>query len=108
MHYAALLKAELADVGGKTDEAQYLFENALDLAQKRGQINDTAKFEQRYSEFLARQGKTSEAAKHMQVAVRLYDQWGAKALSRQLGIRYPELICPVASVELPPNTTFED
>ena len=97
VHYAALIKAEFADLYGKSDLAQNLFTQAIDLAEGRKQINDVAKFEQRLAEFYLRQQKVEKAAQHMHRAVELYKSWGALAVSSRLGKKYQDLLRPVPS-----------
>ena len=77
VHYAMLLDAEFADLKGKVIKAEKNFESAILRAEKRNQLNDAAKGEQRYGEFLLRHKKVKQASIHLQRAADLFDSWGA-------------------------------
>mgnify|MGYP000117889535 CR=1 FL=1 len=95
-----MLNAEFAELKGKAVKAENQFECAILRAHSRGQTGDAAKCEQRYGEFLLRQKRGKEAALHIQRAAKMFDEWGALAVGDQLRDRYPEMMCPLPSVEL--------
>ena len=95
-----MLDAEFADLSDKPIEAEKHFECAVLRAERRQQIGDVAKCEQRYGEFLLRRNKAKEASPHLQRAATLYDEWGAHAVGNEMRKRHPEFTCPIPSFEL--------
>ena len=101
VHYSKLLEAELAAIRQKPDEARTLFEEAVHLAEGRKEVSAIAKIEERFAQFELRQQRTRQASIHMQRAFNHYEEWGAQALCSNLRDQHPELMLPIATLDIP-------
>ena len=79
MHYAMLVKAELADLEDDDVKAVENYSQALSLAEKRGHINDQAMGHQRLGAFYLRRSETGLATANLAKSVVLFARWGATA-----------------------------
>ena len=80
--YDELLKAEFASLDGK-GSAERHYEKAIILCGRRGVRNIWALAHQRRGEFHLREGNDDDALYDINNAIRLYEDWGAKAKAKQ-------------------------
>ena len=90
--YDALLKAEFSSLDGKWSHAERHYETAIKLCGRRGFRNDWALAHQRRGEFHLREGNDDDALYDINNAIRLYEDWGAKAKVEQLKEKYGKLL----------------
>jgi predicted ATPase/signal transduction histidine kinase len=88
---AALVGAEIARVEGRVVDAEQLYEQAIDLAQKSGFIQIEALANELASRFYAARGLGKIARVYLQDARYGYLRWGADGKVRQLDGQYPSL-----------------
>jgi len=88
---AALVGAEIARVEGRVVDAEQLYEQAIDLAQKSGFIQIEALANELASRFYAARGLGKIARVYLQDARYGYLRWGADGKVRQLDGKYPSL-----------------
>ena len=92
VHYASLFQAETYDLQGDAVKAIEQYSSSINRAGERSAIQDEALAEQRFGEFYLRQKNKREAHNHLLRSVRLYEEWGALAKSKQLRIKHKESI----------------
>ena len=90
--YDELLKAEFASLDGKGPRAKRHYEKAILLCGRRGVHNIWALAHQRRGEFYLREGNDDDALYDINNAIRLYEDWGAKAKVEQLKAKYGKLL----------------
>lgn len=93
-HYLSLLRAEVADLSGKPDEARKLYETSMAISSRQGLINDGALVNECLAIFYLRHGDQENSNFYMRRGHRLYTEWGALAMSRRLEQLYPEAFLP--------------
>jgi hypothetical protein len=101
-HYDALLKAEFASLEGKGPRAKLHYETAILLCGRRGVRNVWALAHQRRGEFYLREGNDEDALYDINNAIRLYEDWGAKAKVEQLKAKHKKLIGHPSEIKTTP------
>ncbi|MGY2258711.1 trifunctional serine/threonine-protein kinase/ATP-binding protein/sensor histidine kinase [Pseudomonas sp. SDO55104_S430] len=101
---AALIAAEIARVEGRVLDAELLYEQAINLAQKDGFTQIEALANELASRFFAARGFGKIACVYLQDARYGYLRWGADGKVRQLEAKYPSLRTEESS--LGPITTM--
>ncbi|WAS93232.1 AAA family ATPase [Nannocystis punicea] len=91
-HKHTLVKAEVARVRGREDEAATLYDQAIDLAKENGFWRDAAMASEVCARFYLGKGRTRIARAYMTDAYHGYLYWGATAKMEDLMARFPELI----------------
>ena len=86
-----LLKAELLDVSGKSEEATVLYEEAIKNSDKYEHLADSGLARELYGSSLWRRGKQREALEMLESSCEAYKEWGANAVVSRLEKTYPEL-----------------
>jgi tetratricopeptide (TPR) repeat protein len=94
-HYQIGLEAEMLALKHNHDEAIRKFERAIAIATRGGYMHDAALLNERYGEFVLQRGDHDRGMYHLNIALRLYAEWGAsmkvQLLSRKYGLcEYPE------------------
>jgi tetratricopeptide (TPR) repeat protein len=97
--YDELLKAEFASLDGKGSHAERHYEKAILLCGRRGMLNVWALAHQRRGEFYLRKGNDDDAIHDINNAIRLYEDWGAKAKSEQLKEKHGRLLGHPSEIE---------
>ncbi len=90
--YDELLKPEFASLDGKGPRAKLHYEKAILLCGRRGVRNVWALAHQRRGEFHLREGNDDDALYDINNAIRLYEDWGAKAKVEQLKEKHGKLL----------------
>ncbi|MGP1386202.1 MAG: AAA family ATPase [Thainema sp.] len=90
-HRYLLVKAEMARLRNRITEAQHCYEQAIQLAQQFGYIQDNAIANERLAQFYTDQGNTVIARAYLMEARHAYLQWGAIAKVADLDAHYPYL-----------------
>ena len=76
------------------------YEAAVVYAGRRGLTQDRALAHERYAQHLHQLGDAQEGDFQLREAVKLYDEWGARAKVKQLRELYPKLIVPVVEIDV--------
>jgi predicted ATPase/signal transduction histidine kinase len=90
-HKHLLAAAEIARVEGRRSQAQDLYDEAIDAAQKNGFIHHQAVAAECAARFYLEHKKTRIAQVYLGQAHHLYAKWGALAKVKQLEEKYPNL-----------------
>jgi hypothetical protein len=90
-HYEALLEAEMTVNSRWPHVAKKNYEIAIALSTKGGFIQDAALAQERFGDFLLRSGDRDEASFQFGEAIKLYNEWGAKAKALQLQRQHADL-----------------
>lgn len=96
-HRWLLIGAELARVQGRDAEAEGLFGQSIDTAQRHGFIAHEAQALERAAAFHAERGQAGFARACLQQARQLYQRWGAHAKVRALDADDPPAVPPARS-----------
>ena len=89
----ALLDAEWASLRGKQLDAMHRYEAAITAAEQRGFIQDQALIHQRFGEFfLSNMNDPNQARIQFQMAIQLYEDWGAYGVAAHWKEKYHGLI----------------
>ncbi len=99
-HYDELLQAEFASLDGKGPHAEHHYETAILLCGRRGMRNVWALAHQRRGEFHLREGNDDDALYDINNAIRLYEEWGAKAKAEQLKEKHGKLLGHLSEIEV--------
>lgn len=100
LHKYYLVEAERLRVSGQDSDASVLYDQAIDLAQDHGYINEGALACECAALFYLERGRNRAARAYMQDAHDAYMHWGAGAKVRDLEARYPNLL---KWSEIPPH-----
>src|SRR5262249_50150734 len=88
---AALVRAEIARIGGREMEAMGLYEQAIRAAHDNGFVQNEAVAYELASQFYAARGLETIARAYLQNARSCYRRWGAEGKVRQLEQAHPHL-----------------
>lgn len=96
-HYHSLLNAEQAALDREYHEAEALYKEAIILAARPGYLHDAALFNERYADFLRKEGHhfalaEDEIVYRIEEAIRYYKEWGAKAKVEMLQAEHGRLL----------------
>ncbi len=91
-HKYLLCAAEIAFLEGRNDQAQSLYDQAVETAQKNGFIHHQALACEYAADFYLAQGKAKFADIYLETAHYLYTKWGAQAKVKRLEKKYPHLL----------------
>jgi serine phosphatase RsbU (regulator of sigma subunit) len=94
-HRLALVSAEIAGLGGETEQAMDLYDRAIRLAREGGFTYHEAEANELAAKYHLRKQRTAVARAYLQEAYYGYQQWGAKTKTRQLAESYPTLLAGV-------------
>ncbi|MDB9527740.1 AAA family ATPase [Oscillatoria sp. CS-180] len=94
-HKWDLIEAEHHRISGKKALAADLYDQAIRGAKTSGYIQEEALANELAAKFYLEWGKENAAAGYMQSAYYGYAYWGAKAKTKDLEKRYPQLLQPV-------------
>jgi PAS domain S-box-containing protein len=86
-----LVAAEVSRVTGETLEAETLYEEAIQCAQRRGFAQNEGIGNELAARFYLDRGLETSAQAYLRRAHRCYQRWGAEGKVRQLEDRYPSL-----------------
>lgn len=86
--WTSVLKAELAEMNGRYDEAILAYESALDHTAVHGLVFDEALCHELYGEFYIRRGASRPARGLIQEAITAYRRLGASAKAIQVSEKY--------------------
>ncbi len=89
-HKSLLVEAELARIKEKFEDAQYLYEQAVQSARAGGFVQNEGLANELAARFHTRRGLATIARAYLQQARSCYVQWGAKGILKQLDQRYPQ------------------
>lgn len=79
-HHEALLEGELAALNRNSEVARHHYGRAIVLAGRRGFLQDSALANERFGAYVLKElSDSDEAAYRLQQAVKLYEEWGARA-----------------------------
>lgn len=92
LHKFYLVEAEKHRVLGHTDQSIDCYDKAIRLAQQHKFLQDEALSNELAAKFWLKKTKESFAEPYMQRAHHLYGLWGAKAKTRHLEEKYPQLL----------------
>jgi len=84
LQYQALIDAEWLALLGKKHEAEAKYEVAILMAGRRGLMQDHAVSHEMCSEFFFSNGNRTDGLRHAEMAVELYEEWGAIAVADRL------------------------
>ena len=84
-HCFHFLKAELHVTNNEDEQAISAYQCAIEFAQKNGFCRYEALAHDAASTLAGKTGRKEDAAKHLENAVRLYEEWGAEGLAKQIG-----------------------
>ncbi len=90
-HKFCLVEAELARVRGRHDDAERLFDRAIELAGKEGYIREQAIANERAAVFYLDRDRKTVAKAYIKEARYLYKRWGAAAKVESLDRSYDRL-----------------
>jgi len=87
---------------GNNDSASRLFETAILYAGRRGLIQDRAVVSELYGEHLKRLGQdyAQDAEFQLSEALKLYEEWGARAKVKQMQKTFGILLSPPSEIEV--------
>jgi tetratricopeptide (TPR) repeat protein len=105
--YDELLKAEFASLDGKGPLAGSHYEKAIKLCGRRGMRNVWALAHQRRGEFHLREGNDDDALYDINNAIRIYEDWGAKAKADQLKEKHGKLLRHPSEIDATPFSNLE-
>jgi predicted ATPase/signal transduction histidine kinase/DNA-binding NarL/FixJ family response regulator/tRNA A-37 threonylcarbamoyl transferase component Bud32 len=105
-HKYLLVQAELARLEGEITLAMTLYEEAIQLAEEAGYINNQALANELYAKFWLEQGRSKIAQLYMTEALRLYQNWGATAKVKALRQSYAGLTQSRVSHQTSANQTL--
>lgn len=88
----ALLSAELARISDKVQEAEHLYEQAVQSARKHGFVQNEGLANELASRFYRRRGFETIAHAYLKEARSCYSRWGADGKVRHLERQYPRLV----------------
>ncbi len=94
-----LVAAERARLGGDDMEAQRLYNQAIELAQRDGHLRLFALASERYGRFCADKGLPKVARVCLADAHQAFLSWGAAAKASLLAAQFPAFIEPLAETE---------
>lgn len=100
-HYESLVDAEIAAFQGKRPVAVKNYEVAILLSGRRGHINDQALSHLRFGEYQLSEGNKMEAKYHFDLALSLYQEWGAEAIVQLLTRKHGSLLSHPAEFIVP-------
>lgn len=89
-HYAYLLEAEIAGIGGSSS-AKQLYRQAIEAAVELGYPHDRALMNERAGVHALSDNDTASACEYMVEATRMYNRWEASAKVAQIKSKYPYL-----------------
>lgn len=95
LHLHLLVEAELARVQGRGDDAQPLFDLAIDLAERNGFVQDAALANELAARSLIAQGRARIARGYLIEAYAGYQRWGAERKLELLRQAYPDALWAV-------------
>jgi tetratricopeptide (TPR) repeat protein len=78
-------EAQALQVLGRTEAAEQVWREALELCRTAGSLQMHALTEHQYAEFNLEAGRVDDAIKHLRAAVELYSLRGESELADQLG-----------------------
>ncbi|MEW6188427.1 MAG: diguanylate cyclase, partial [Thermodesulfobacteriota bacterium] len=88
-HKADLIRAEVAGIEGRFQEALGLFQSAIEGADRNGFLYEQALACERKGQMYLHSGNEAEAGVMLTLAYRCYEQWGSIASMVYLASRYP-------------------
>ncbi|MEM1167557.1 MAG: diguanylate cyclase [Cyanobacteria bacterium P01_H01_bin.35] len=98
-HKVDLVEAEKCRILGKKAEAIELYDKAILGAKQNKYVQEEALANELAAKFYLSCGKEKVASIYMQEAYYCYDSWGAKAKTKQLEEKYPQLLAPIFQSE---------
>jgi predicted ATPase/signal transduction histidine kinase len=94
---ASLAGAEIARLGGRSDEAMELYERAIRAARRSGFVQNEALAHELAARFYRARGLNLVADAYLREAAACYARWGATGKERQLAQQHPDLLEPRAA-----------
>jgi predicted ATPase/signal transduction histidine kinase len=94
-HKYLLIAAQMARLSDDKLQAMELYDRAISSAKEYEFIQNEALANELAAKFYLDWGKEKVAAGYMQEAYYCYARWGAKAKTKQLEERYPQLLTPI-------------
>jgi signal transduction histidine kinase len=91
-HKFYLVEAERARVAGNDRDAREHYDQAIDLAQEHGYVNEEALANEVAARFYLARGQTRIAQHYLHDAYYAYLRWGATAKVKDLEARYPKFL----------------
>jgi PAS domain S-box-containing protein len=92
LHKYVLVQAEMARISGKYQEAEDLYERAIQLARENEFVQEEAIGNELAAQFHFSRGRKQIARSYLMEALSCYGKWGATAKVRQLEEKYASLI----------------
>jgi PAS domain S-box-containing protein len=99
----ALVSAEMARIEGRDLDAMHLYEQAIQLAQEQGFVQNEGLAHEQAARFYATRGFTTISRACLREARACYARWGAEGKVRQMEQCYPQLR---ESAPITPTATF--
>ncbi|NLO96870.1 MAG: AAA family ATPase [Peptococcaceae bacterium] len=97
LHKYLLIEAEIARISGKKQEAETLYDQAIQSAHENGYTQNEAIACELAARFYIAEGRLKVAKTYMNDAFNLYSKWGAIAKAQDLKRRYPDLLDEVTA-----------
>ncbi len=92
LHHTLLMEAEMARIFRKTQEAEQLYDRAVETVKKNEFLRYEALANELTGKFYQTQGQENMASRYMREARYLYDRWGAIAKVKHLEEKYSHLL----------------
>jgi predicted ATPase/signal transduction histidine kinase len=102
-HLSALVRAEIARIDGRFDEAMATYERAILAARESGAVHVEALAHERASAAFWTRGLAVAAELHLREARSCYVRWGALAKVEQLDRRWPDIAPREPRASISPN-----
>ncbi|MHC5936338.1 trifunctional serine/threonine-protein kinase/ATP-binding protein/sensor histidine kinase [Nostoc sp.] len=99
-HKYYLVEAERHRILLQKNKAMELYDRAISLAKENKYIQEEALSNELAAKFYLEWGKEKIAQAYMQEAYYCYARWGAKAKTKDLEKRYPQLLSPILQQQL--------
>ncbi|MHB9147437.1 MAG: protein kinase domain-containing protein [Candidatus Amoebophilus sp.] len=91
-HKHALVEAELARLQGHPEQAEAYYDQAIELADRHGFIQEWALAAERAAQYWLARGKPTCAQGYLNMAFNGYKQWGAQRKLMQFKAQYADLL----------------